>query len=223
MVQKAQYEGIYHPLIDDPDLALINATQAWAQVGGAANAGAGVKVGVIDTGIDITHPCFSDAGYPAQQQLGDHNFTNNKVIVAKVFNNQSNRFGYTPAPIQEHGTHVAGTVACNLNSPAVVDGVDIPYDPSGVAPRALLGNYTVFPGQDLDARSEDILNALEAAYQDGMDIVNMSLGGGSHGVQDLLTDAVDDLDKANMISAVAAGNSGPVTSPFSRRDRRHGR
>jgi subtilisin family serine protease len=210
MVTRAQYEGVYRSLdANDPDLALINAMQAWQQGGGAANAGAGVKVGVIDTGIDVEHPCFNDAGYPAQQQLGDHDFTNNKVIVAKVFNNQSNRFDHTPEAIQDHGTHVAGTVACNLDTPATVSGVDIPYDVSGVAPRALLGNYNVFPGEDLNARSEDILNALDAAYEDGMDVVNMSLGGNAHGVQDLLTDAVDDLDQANMISAVAAGNSGP--------------
>jgi minor extracellular serine protease Vpr len=78
-----------------------------------------------------------------------------------------------------------------------------------VAPKALLGNYNVFPGDVEDARSEDILNALEAAYQDGFDVANMSLGGGSHGVQDLLTMAVDNLDRANMVVAVAAGNSGP--------------
>ena len=54
---------------------------------------------------------------------------------------------------------------------------------------------------------------------DGMDVVNMSLGGGAHGIQDLLTIAVDNLDVANMVSAVAAGNSGPghytVESPGS--------
>jgi minor extracellular serine protease Vpr len=212
MVKEAQYEGVYRPLDDnDPDLALIHAIEAWrtAQVGGDANAGRGVKVGIVDTGIDIRHPCFSEADFPATPQLGDHRFTNNKVIVAKVFNNQSNRFNHTPEAIQDHGTHVAGTVACNLNTPATVDGVDIPYDVSGVAPAAQLGNYNVFPGEDDNARSEDILNALDAAYEDGMDIVNMSLGGNAHGVQDLLTDAVDDLDQANMISAVAAGNSGP--------------
>jgi subtilisin family serine protease len=220
MVRKAQYEGIYRPLDNsDPDLALIHAIDAWTAIGGPANAGAGVKVGIVDTGIDVKHPCFSDAAYPAQTQLGDHRFTNNKVIVAKVFNNQSNRFGYTPEAIQDHGTHVAGTVACNLDTPATVSGVAIPYGVSGVAPRALLGNYNVFPGQDGNARSEDILNALDAAYEDGMDVVNMSLGGNAHGIQDLLTDAVDDLDQAGMISAVAAGNSGPghftVESPGS--------
>ena len=111
--------------------------------------------------------------------------------------------------MQEHGTHVAGTIACNFDTPATVDGAAIPFGISGVAPRALLGSYNIFPGNIEDARSEDILNALEAAYRDGMDIVNMSLGGGAHGVQDLLTVAVDNLDQANMISAVAAGDSGP--------------
>ena len=219
LVKSAQYEGLYTPQVTDPDLALINAVQAWNAAGGAANAGAGVKVAIVDTGIDITHPCFSDAGYPAQNQLGNRSFTNNKVIVAKVFNNKAGNKGYSAEAVQEHGTHVAGTVACDYLTPATVSGVDIPYDMSGVAPRALLGNYNVFPGDVTNARSEDILNALDAAYADGFDVANMSLGGNAHGVQDLLTDAVDDLDQANMVVAVAAGNSGPghytVESPGS--------
>jgi subtilisin family serine protease len=80
---------------------------------------------------------------------------------------------------------------------------------SGVAPRALLGNYNVFPGTVENARSEDIMNALEAAYTDGFDVANMSLGGNAHGIQDLLTVAVDNLDQANMVVAVSAGNEGP--------------
>jgi minor extracellular serine protease Vpr len=205
-----QYQGIYYPTDNnDPDLALISAIAAWSQGGGAANAGAGVKVAIIDSGIDIGHPCFSDAGYPTQTQLGDHTFTNNKVIAAKVFNNKAGVQGYTPEAIDSHGTHVAGTVGCNLDTPATVDGVTIPYAVSGVAPKVLLGNYNVFPDNVASARSEDILNALETAYADGFDIANMSLGGGSNGNQDLLTKAVDDLDQAGFISAVAAGNSGP--------------
>ena len=211
-VVSADYQAVYRPLDNnDPDLALVHAIEAWStqQVGGGANAGRGVKVGIVDTGIDIRHPCFADAGFPATPQLGDTRFTNNKVIVAKVFNNKIPQQGYTPEAIQDHGTHVAGTVACNLDTPADVHGVEIPYAVSGVAPAAQLGNYNVFPGQDGNARSEDILNALEAAYADGMDIVNMSLGGSASGAQDLLTIGVDNLDQANMLSAVAAGNSGP--------------
>ena len=209
MVKSAQYQGLYYPSAVDPDLAIIQAPAAWAQGGGAASAGEGVKVAIVDTGIDNRHPCFSDAGYPSQTRLGDPRFTNNKVIAARVFNNKTPQQGFTAEAIGEHGTHVAGTVACNFETPTTVSGVSIPVGISGVAPRALLGNYNVFPGSVGNARSEDILNALEAAYQDGFDVANMSLGGGSHGIHDLLTIAVDNLDRANMVVAVAAGNSGP--------------
>jgi subtilisin family serine protease len=180
-------------------------------VGGSQNAGAGVKVGVIDSGIDKSHPCFDDTGYPAQTQLGDTSLTNNKVIVARVFNNTIKKNGLDASAVGYHGHHVAGTIACRAHTPATIDGIGIPYDPSGVAPRALLGNYNVFPGDVDFARSEDILNALQAAYEDGMDIVNMSLGGQQNdgGGGWLLAHAVDNLDKANMLSAVAAGNEGP--------------
>jgi subtilisin family serine protease len=209
-VKHAEYEGLYHPTVVDIDSALISAPQAWAAGG---SKGDGVKIAIVDTGIDITHPCFSDAGYGVQNQLGDHSFTNNKVIAAKVFNNKTPSQKYTPEALQEHGTHVAGTAGCNENTPAPVDGVTT-YNMSGVAPRALLGNYNVFPGQVGNARSEDIVNALEAAYADGFDVANMSLGGthgksGNIGFEDLLTIAVDNLDQANMVVAVAAGNSGP--------------
>ena len=218
MVVNAQYQGLYYPNATDPDVALISAPQAWALAGGSGTAGAGVKVAIVDTGIDISHPCFSDSGYDAQTQLGTPGLTNNKVIAAKVFSNRTPQQHFTPAAIQEHGTHVAGTVACNFGTPAPVNGVTT-YNMSGVAPRALLGNYNVFPGALTDARSEDIMNALEAAYQDGFDVANMSLGGNAHGIQDLLTIAVDNLDQANMVVAVAAGNSGPglftVESPGS--------
>ncbi len=219
-VRRAEYQGLYRPIDNnDPDLSIIDAIQAWNAGGGPTNAGEGVKVAVVDTGIDITHPCFSDAGYAAQTQLGDHTFTNNKVIAAKVFHNKTPSRHYTPEPVQAHGTHVAGTVGCNLDTPATVQGVVIPYAISGVAPRSLLGNYNVFPDDVLNARSEDILDALEAAYADGFDVANMSLGGNIHGNLDLLTIAVDNLDQANMVVAVAAGNSGPgfftVESPGS--------
>jgi len=212
MVVAAEYESVYSPIAhDDPDLTQIFVNEAWTAVGGPANAGAGVKVGVIDTGIDKGHPCFSDAGYPAQQQLGDTSLTNNKVIVARVFNNSIKKNNFTALAVGEHGVHVAGTIGCAAHTPATVSGVVIPYAPSGVAPHALLGNYNVFPNDIAEARSEDVLNALEAAYLDNMDVVNMSLGGQQNdgGGGWLLANAVDNLDKANMLSAISAGNEGP--------------
>lgn len=200
------YEQTYSPTAADPDLTLIDAQLSWAKANPTAptNAGAGIKVGIVDTGIDILHPCFADAN-PAN----DKDFTNDKVVVAKVFANKAANLGYTAEAVQDHGTHVAGTVACKAETPASVSGAKIPYAPSGVAPGALLGNYNVFPGDIDNARSEDILDALQAAAEDGMDVINMSLGGNAHGVQDLLTEAVDNLDRANVVVAVSAGNEGP--------------
>ena len=211
-VKYAEYQNFYSPtdVNSDPDLSLISAQTAWTQNGGSsATAGDGIKVAIIDTGIDQSHPCFSDVNYPSVQQIGDSRFTNNKVIAAKVFNRSTKNKGYTPEALQDHGSHVAGTVACNINTPATVKGVTIPNNVTGVAPRALLGNYNVFPGEVLSASSEDILNALESAYADGFDIVNMSLGGDASGIQDLVSMAVNDLDQAGMVSAISAGNSGP--------------
>jgi subtilisin family serine protease len=234
----AQYQGVYHPSGDvtvDPDLTLINAFNAWAANGNtAANAGAGIKVADLDTGIDITNPCFSGAGYTApagfpkvdpQFSSTASQYTNNKVIVARIFNANTPVMHYTPAAVQEHGTHTAGTIACNAGTSAYIgnsatsSGLLIPHTIAGVAPRAFLGNYNVFPGNVLNVRDEELFQALEQAYTDGMNVDNMSLGGGYHGSNDLVTQAVDNLDQAGMISAIAAGNSGPgfgtVQSPGS--------
>jgi subtilisin family serine protease len=212
-VTSVGYQGTYRPTAGpvvpvptgpDPDLALINATSP-----GDPGAGTDVKVGVVDTGIDITHPCFSDAGYPATAHYGQTKYTNNKVIVAKVFANKAAKEGFDARAVQDHGSHVAGTIACNAHTAATIDGSPMSYAPSGVAPHALLGSYNVFPGDIEDARSEDILNALDAAAADGMDVINMSLGGDTKGVADLLTNAVDNLDRAGIVVAVSAGNDGP--------------
>ena len=70
-------------------VGLINAPAAWTAVGGVANAGAGVKIGVLDTGIDQTHPFLTDntltppAGFP-KFDPGNQQFTSRKVIVARV-------------------------------------------------------------------------------------------------------------------------------------------
>jgi minor extracellular serine protease Vpr len=221
-VLRAHYQGLFTPQAhNDPDLALIDALAAWelASPGAPDSAGEGVKIAIIDTGIDVSHPCFDDEGYPEGNSLAPDNpvngGTNDKVIYAEVFGNKVAKDGLDTSDEHGHGTHVAGTAACNAHTPAWIDDtatgspVDIPYDPSGVAPGAMLGNFNVFPGTAGSARSEDILNGLQRAFQLGFDVANMSLGGGSNGAQDIYTKAIERFDRAGMVVAVAAGNSGP--------------
>ena len=220
-VQSAQYQGLYYPRAhEDPDLGLIFANEAWklAPVS-PERAGQGVKVAIIDSGIDVRHPCFNDAGYPESNAPDNvvNGGTNDKVIYAEAFFNKLKKSGFGTADEDGHGTHVAGTVACNAHTPAWIDDpgnvpVDIPYDPSGVAPGAMLGNFNVFPGTLEESRSEDILNALQRAFELGFDVANMSLGGGSNGARDLLSVAVNRFDLAGMVIAIASGNSGPGDS-----------
>jgi subtilisin family serine protease len=201
---------------------IINAAAAWAASGGRSDAGRGVKVGIIDTGIDASHPFFDPAGFTAPAGFpkcdaadssthtanASCKYTSAKVIVAKVFYNKAAVNGLDARPAQEHGTHVAGTVGGVTGKTATVEGVAID-DMSGIAPGAWLGNYNVFPGNVLNARSEDILNAVDAAVVDGMDVLNLSLGGAYHGNNDLLAMGLDNAVNAGLVVAVAAGNSGP--------------
>src|SRR5437867_7197259 len=223
MVARAEYNALYHPTLSE-SYKIINAMDAWNAAGGRSVAGAGIKIGDIDTGIDDTHPFFDPTGfsYPAgfpKCDAADSNshhpdqdckYVSPKVIVAKVFYNKAQQQGLDAQAIQDHGTHTAGIAAGiydpNLN--AVVNGVSID-DMSGIAPGAWLGNYNVFPGQVLNARSEDILNAVDAAIADGMDVLNLSLGGSYHGNNDLLAMGLDNAVDAGLVVAVAAGNSGP--------------
>jgi len=195
---------------------LIGAPTLWNAVGGQSNAGAGVKIGIIDTGIDQTHPFLTDnslpalAGFPKCDAIDSAvgiadtqcNFVSNKVIVAKVFETRTSFDGHAA---QEHGTHVSGIAAGVANTCA-------PFVPacnlSGIAPKAYLGNYNVFPGNVLSASSHDIAKAVEAAVADGMDVLNLSLGGGAK-PNDVLVNAVNSAVDAGVVVAIAAGNSGP--------------
>jgi subtilisin family serine protease len=195
-------------------VGIIAAPAAWSALGGVQNAGAGIKVGVIDTGIDQTHPFLTDnslsppAGFP-KFDPGNQQFTSRKVIVARVyFTGKPGSF--TAHADQDHGTHVSGTIAGvnGTNAPATADAPAV-SGLTGVAPKAFLGNYNVFPGNITNATSHDIAQAIEDAVKDGMDVINMSLGGGIKGFQDELTVASNRAAEAGVVVAIAAGNSGP--------------
>jgi minor extracellular serine protease Vpr len=227
MVQQVQYNAVYHPDLSQ-SYKVINASGAWSAAGGRSNAGAGIKIGDIDTGIDQNHPFFDPTGfsYPAGFPKCDAadstthasntncKYVSPKVIVAKVFNNKAGVSGLDAQAVQDHGSHTAGIAAGVTGKTAVVEGVSI-TDMSGIAPGAWLGNYNVFPGNVTNARSEDILNAVDAAIADGMDVLNLSLGGsprlGTAAGIDVLSIGLDNAVDAGLVVAVAAGNSGPGT------------
>ena len=209
---------------------LINAPAAWSAVGGSPNAGAGVKIAIIDSGIDHTNPAFQDRslamppGYPKCD--GDAcNFTNNKIIVARSYTRmltstdpaESRPDDYSPRDHEGHGTAAASCAAG-----VAVTGV-API--SGVAPKAWLGNYRIFgsPGVN-DTTSDDVLlKAFEDAVNDGMDVISFSVGGpafsgpldmgescgNAPGVPcDLLAKTLEELARKMVVIIAAAGNEG---------------
>lgn len=225
--------GLYRPSMNR-SVDLIRATEVWNQLGGGPAAGEGVRVAVIDSGIDLSNPFFDDTGLPAQphrNECGDQDGdpttpdTNNKVVVCEVF--ASGVAGPGPALVIDHGTHVAGTIGGRFGTSGTVAGTGVTLTGlSGVAPGVTLGNYNVFPGFGAgfvafggSAFSHDIAAALEAAVADGMQVANMSLGGDVQGPHDPLAEASNAVVDAGMAVVVAAGNSGPgdatVESPGS--------
>ena len=167
--------------------------------------GKGVKIGIIDTGIDIDHPAFGGSGVP-----GSAAFPTSKVVagydfVGDKFNNDSSSGTYNPNPkpdpvpndCDNHGTHVASIAAGN----------DAAKKFKGVAPDAKLGAYRVF-GCDGYTRDDVILAAMERATKDGMDVVNMSLGGNFVSWPNYPTSAAADaMADSGIVVAASAGNS----------------
>ena len=178
--------------------------------------GEGIKIAVVDDGIDASNPFFnpSGLGYPAGFPRGGTKWTTPKVIVARSFpapnSGQRARWAFDPQA-SFHGTHVAG-IAAGAAGTTAPPGSDHPLTPglSGVAPRAWLGNYRVFslptPVGNV-ANTPEILAAFEAAVADGMDVINFS-GGGPQ--TDPATDATDEVIanvvRAGVVVVVSAGN-----------------
>ncbi len=153
--------------------------------------GTGIKVGIIDTGIDVQHTAFAGRIAGGTDFVGD------------AYN--ANIDGSLPVPDNDpddcggHGSHVAGIVGAN-------DTVT-PFQ--GVAPNVSLYAYRVF-GCEGSTASDIPIAAMERAVADGVDIVNLSLGsnfGTSAGPSAI---AVDRLSLAGITVVMSAGNSGAV-------------
>src|SRR5204862_3567779 len=200
------YPSVGYHLDTNKSPGVIHADQFWAATGGF---GQGIKIGVVDDGVDQTNPFFNPAGYsyPAGFPRGDQSFVTPKVIVAKAFPGPgAGKAGELPVDraASFHGTHVAG-IAAGVAGTTAPPGRDHPgvTGLSGVAPRAYIGNYRVFtvptPIGHV-ANTPEIIAAFEAAVSDGMDVINFSGGGPqTDPAGDALVEAVHNVSEAGVV------------------------
>ena len=224
-------------ILTDRGPGFIGADQVWSgnTVSAIPQKGEGVVVGIIDTGINSDHIAFADLGgdgYDHTNPLGEGVYLgdcatgkvvcNDKLIGVyswPVITDSYNGLGSaTGEDYQGHGSHVAGTAAGNyvenvpLLSPSLGngDGDSMGYtfeSTSGVAPHANIVSYQVCL---LDGcPTEAILSAYEQAIEDGVDILNFSIGGAERFPWTDATElAMLAAREAGILVATAAGNSG---------------
>lgn len=210
----------------------------WDQLGGEDKAGEDVIVGVIDTGIVPEHPSFVDredaSGTPSRTgtrvytappkrwkgtcQAGERfaaTDCNHKLIGARWFVEGFGRQEVvsedflSPRDADGHGSHTAGTAAGNYGVPASILGNDF-GDISGVAPRARVAAYKVcWNGDAGGCATTDLVAAIEAAYTDGVDVINYSIGSSSPALDPTDIQFLIASDEGVFVSQ-SSGNDGPA-------------
>lgn len=176
--------------LTDASLDLIDADFMWNALGGQDEAGEGIKVAIIDSGIDPDHPMFADdnyimpSGYPKGYCATTAGFCNDKVIAARWYGDNGNipsgaHTSETATPFDFIGTgsHVAGIAAGNGNVTAD-SGNGLTSTLSGVAPRAYVMAYKIC-WLGADCLASNVIKAVEDAVADGAHVINISLGSGA--------------------------------------------
>ena len=205
--------------------------QVWQAFG---SAGEGVKVGIIDSGIDYQHAMFGGNGAETDYRANDRTkapdsyFPTARIVGGYDFAGDTYGSGGAAKPDPDpmdcggHGSHVAGTVG---GSGVKSDGTTFPgpYDESvpfsslrigpGVAPKANLYALRVF---GCSGSTGLVTQALEWAidpngdgdFSDHLDVVNMSLGSEFGEAGDASAIASDNAARAGVVVVCSAGNSG---------------
>ena len=168
---------------------------------GLGYTGKGVKVGVIDTGIDYTHPVLIDA-YKGGYDFVDNDDDPYETTPLDWENDPSN-----PPEVNDrgntywtdHGTHVAGTIGAR-------DAGE--YGVVGIAPEAEIYAYRVL-GPYGNGYSSWVLGGIDRSVEDGMDVINLSLGSARNDPDYVTSVALNNAALAGVTPVVASGNSGP--------------
>ncbi len=182
-----------------PDLATaISMTRADIVQNDLGFTGAGVRVAVMDTGVDYDH---ADLGGDGVARENSTQFPNSRVVAGWDFVGDDFDAGLTPLPdpypddCGGHGSHVAGIVGAN-------------GEVVGVAPDVSFGAYRVF-GCVGSTTSDIMLAAMERALADGMNVLNMSIGARAQWPQYPTAAAATRLQKKGMVVVASIGNNGP--------------
>ncbi len=196
----------------DHALPLLQVPAAWARIGGQNKAGAGIKIGILDTGVSPNHPGFQDPsmlpppGFPRASSTENLALTNNKIIVARSYEDIYQPTEHDNATDRNgHGTAVA-MCAAGVTNKGTLGTI------TGVAPKAWIGGYKITSLNVGTASGDVILKAMDDALADGMDVINLSFGSPfvSRSGPDFLPGvAVERLRSFGVIMVVAAGNDGP--------------
>lgn len=241
-VKRVQQEVIRR-LMTDRGPAWIKADQVWAGGGTPSivgNKGAGRIIGVIDTGINRTHPSFSASGTAGVTYGETFTITNPKGAFvgrcavsgqsAKCNNKLIGLWDYVAGgsgttgdatDTDGHGTHTAGTTSGNPIKITIPGGAT-PYVPtiSGVAPRANIIAYKACDSSGCS--STRTVASINQAILDGVDVISYSIGGGPSDPYAAVGGAIDDdaeaflaARAAGIVSSVAAGNDGPSAGTLS--------
>ena len=176
----------------------------------AGYTGKGVKIGILDSGVDYNHPDLKDAFvYDARYGKYGRNLVTDgaprdPLDPMETTYEEWLEYGAeepeSGAYITAHGTHVAGIAAAR--------GANRPVSSKGVAPEATLVAYRVL-GPGGYGWDSWILGALDKVGPDGCDVVNMSLGKSVNNALDPVATAVNNLIIAyDIFFALAAGNDG---------------
>ncbi|KAK6362677.1 hypothetical protein TWF730_000132 [Orbilia blumenaviensis] len=153
--------------------------------------GKGIKIAVIDTGIDYNHP-----------SLGGKFGPGNKVAFGTDLVGDRYTGSNTPVPDADpvdcagHGTHVAGIIAA------------VDKDFIGVAPEVTLGAYKVFGCPSISVGNDVLISAFLQAQADGADLITASIGGPSGWTEDPWAKVVTRIVDAGTPCSIAAGNEG---------------